>query len=180
MQNASQRYSFPAIALHWLMALGLVVAIGVGWYASELPVSVQRLKLINWHKWAGVALLVLAVVRVLWRATHRPPPDLPMPAWQARTAHALHGLLYLLMLAVPLVGWSYSNAAGFAVVWFGALPLPDLVAPDKALAATLKDLHKLLAWALAALIALHVAAALKHHFMDGDALLARMRPSRRP
>jgi cytochrome b561 len=76
------------------------------------------------------------------------------------------------------VGWAYSSAAGFPVVWFGVLPLPDFVAPDRALADTLKQLHGQLAWALAAVVALHVAAALKHHFIDRDGLLLRMRPGR--
>lgn len=176
--TASLRYSLPAIALHWLMALGLVAAMGVGWYASELPLSPQRLKLINWHKWAGVALLLLAVLRLFWRATHRPPPDSPMPAWQARAAHGLHALLYGLMLVIPLMGWAHSNAAGFPVVWFGVLPLPDLVGTDKALAETLKGVHKLLAWGLGVLVLAHLAAALKHQFVDRDGLLDRMRPGR--
>ena len=97
---------------------------------------------------------------------------------EARAASAVHGLLYLLMLAVPLLGWAYSNAAGFPVVWFGMLPLPDWVGPDKPLAATLKLLHKIAAWGLAGLIVAHVAAALKHHFIDRDGLLARMWPGK--
>jgi cytochrome b561 len=174
MQSSPHRYTAPAIALHWLMAVGLIGAIGVGWYVSELPMSVQRLKLINWHKWAGIALLSLALIRIVWRLTHQPPPEPPMPAWQAKAASAVHGLLYLLMLAVPLLGWAYSNAAGFPVVWFGVLPLPDFVGTDKALAETLKGLHKIAAWTLAGLILAHLGAALKHQFLDRDRLLARM------
>jgi cytochrome b561 len=168
------RYSLPAVLLHWLMALGLLGAIAAGWYASELPMGLQRLKLINWHKWAGIGLLLLWVLRLAWRWVKRPPPALPMPAWQARASSAVHGLLYLLMGVVPLLGWSYSNAAGFPVVWLGVVPLPDFLGPDKALAETLKELHGIAAWTLATLIALHVAAALKHHFLDRDRLLARM------
>ncbi len=178
LSTSLRRYTLPAIALHWLMALGLIGAIAMGWYVSELPMSVQRLKLINWHKWFGITLLLLFVLRALWRATHRPPAAIPTPLWQARAASAVHGLLYLLMLAVPLLGWAYSNAAGFPVVWFGVLPLPDWVGPDKPLAATLKLLHKIAAWGLAGLIVAHVAAALKHHFIDRDGLLARMWPGK--
>jgi cytochrome b561 len=169
------RYSGVAIGFHWLLALMILVSIGVGWYMSDLPMSPTRLKLFNWHKWAGVSILALSVLRLLWRFTHRPPADLPGPRWQLRAAHFTHWLLYALFFLVPLVGWAYSSAAGFPVVWFGVLPLPDFVSPDKALAEVLKQGHHLLAWALAALVAMHIGAALKHHFIDRDGLLNRMR-----
>jgi cytochrome b561 len=86
--------------------------------------------------------------------------------------------MYLLFFAVPLAGWAYSSAAGFPIVWFGQLPLPDLLAVDKELAELIKPLHKLLALALVALAGLHIAAALKHQLADRDGLLARMLPSR--
>ncbi len=100
----------------------------------ELPFSLTRLKLYNWHKWAGILILGASGLRLLWRLTHRPPADLPMPRWQARAAHAAHLALYVLFFAVPLSGWAYSSAAGFPVVWFGVLPLPDFVPVDRALA----------------------------------------------
>jgi len=90
----------------------------------------------------------------------------------------MHGLLYVAFFAVPLLGWAYSSAAGFPVVWFGVLPLPDFVPKDKALADTFKELHELAAYGLAALVLAHVGAALKHHFVDRDGLLARMWPGR--
>jgi cytochrome b561 len=172
----SSRYSPVAIALHWLLALAIVGALGLGLYMSDLPFSPTRLKLYNWHKWAGVSILLLSALRLLWRLTHRPPADLPMAAVQARLAHLTHGLLYLLFFAVPLTGWAYSSAAGFPIVWFGVLPLPDFVPLDKALAATFKQAHQLLAYGLAALILAHLAGALKHHFLDRDGLLQRMSP----
>jgi len=172
------KYSTLAIALHWLLALALLTSFAVGLYMADLPFSPQRLKLYNWHKWAGVTILALSAARLLWRLTHRPPAELPMPAWQARASHFTHGALYLLFFAVPLVGWAYSSAAGFPVVWFGVLPLPDFVPVGKALAEAIKPWHGALAWALAALAVLHVAGALKHHFIDRDGLLARMSPKR--
>ncbi len=175
---ASDRYTGTAIGLHWLMALLLVTAFSVGLYMADLPFSPQRLKLYNWHKWAGVTILSLAVLRLLWRLSHRPPADIPMPAWQARAAHLTHSLLYGLFFAVPLVGWAYSSAAGFPIVWFGVLPLPDFVPVDKALAESLKPWHGYLAWTLAVLVVLHLAGALKHHFIDRDGLLRRMLPHR--
>ncbi len=175
----SSRYSGVAIAFHWLLALLIVGTFSVGLYMHELPFSPTRLKLYNWHKWAGVTILALSALRLLWRLTHRPPPDLPMPAWQRLAAHGAHWALYALFFLVPLAGWAYSSAAGFPVVVFGVLPLADLVAPDRALAEVLKERHALLAFALAGVVLLHVAAALKHHFIDRDGLLDRMRPARR-
>lgn len=182
--TAPARYSTTAIALHWLLGLTLVALFVLGLYMTSLPFSPQRLKLYNWHKWAGVVVLTLSFVRLAWRLTHR-PPSLPaavaaaMPPWQHWAHHGTHHALYLLFFAVPLLGWAYSSAAGFPIVVFGLLPLPDFVAPDKALAEALKPWHGYAAYAMAALVALHVAAALKHQFIDGDGLLARMLPGRR-
>jgi cytochrome b561 len=174
----THRYTLPAIALHWLLALGIVGSFGVGIYMVDLPLSPDKLKLYNWHKWAGVTILVLSALRLLWRLAHRPPADPPMPAWQRRAAHATHVLLYVLFFAVPLVGWAFSSAAGFPVVWFGVLPLPDFVPVDKALAAAIKPWHERLAWLMALLVLLHLAAALKHQFIDRDGLIGRMWPGR--
>jgi cytochrome b561 len=174
------RYGTPAIAAHWLLALLLVGNFALGLWMTELALSPLRLKLYNWHKWAGVVILTLSLLRLLWRLGHRPPAALPMPAWQAQAARATHLGLYLLFFAVPLAGWAYSSAAGFPIVWFGVLPLPDFVPVDKALAEAIKPWHERLAWTLIALVALHVAAALKHHFIDRDGLLQRMWPLRAP
>ncbi len=172
--STATRYTPIAIVLHWLLALAIVGAFGVGLYMTELPFSPARLKLYNWHKWAGVTILALSALRLLWRLTHRPPADAPMPAWQAKAAHAVHHLLYVLFFAVPLAGWAYSSAAGYPIVWFGVLPLPDFVPKDPGLADTFKLLHKLSAYGLALLVLAHVGGAIKHHFLDRDGLLARM------
>ena len=174
----ASRYTTTAIALHWLLALALLGSLAVGVTMTELPLSPLRLKLTNWHKWAGITIMVLSFVRLAWRLSHRPPADLPMPAWQRKVATGTHRMLYALFFLVPLAGWAYSSAAGFPVVVFGVLPLPDFVPADKALAEAIKPLHKVLAWLLALLVLGHVGAALKHHFIDRDGLLARMWPSR--
>lgn len=185
MKNTAHaaRYTGLAITFHWLLAIAIIGAFGVGLYMTGLSMSPTRLKLYNWHKWAGITILALSAARLLWRLSHK-PPVLPeavlarMPAWQRSAHHGAHALLYLLFFAVPLVGWAYSSAAGFPVVWFGVLPLPDFVPADKALAEAIKPWHGWLAYALAALVVLHVAAALKHHFIDRDGLLSRMVPGR--
>lgn len=178
-----QRYNALAMALHWLLAAALLGTFCLGLYMADLPFSPQRLKYYSWHKWAGMSILILSVLRLLWRLTHRPPAlptavEQAMPAWQRAAHHGTHHLLYLLFFAVPLIGWAYSSAAGFPVVLFGVLPMPDLLAPDKALAELVKPWHEIAAWALAALAALHVAAALKHQWIDRDGLINRMLPGR--
>lgn len=183
--SASTRHGAVAITLHWLLALMIAGSFSVGVTMHELPFSPLRLRLYNWHKWAGITILALSALRLLWRLSHR-PPELPagvlaaMPAWQRRVYSATHTALYLLFFAVPLSGWAYSSAAGFPIVWFGVLPLPDWVGVNKELADTvLKPLHATCAFALAALVLLHVAATLKHQFVDRDGLFWRMWPQRR-
>lgn len=168
------RYTPVAIVLHWLLALAIIGAFCMGVYMSDLPFSPTRLKLYNWHKWAGVTILALSALRLLWRLTHRPPADAPMPVWQARAAHAVHLLLYVTFFAVPLTGWAMSSAKGYPIVWFGVLPLPDFVPKNHDLGELLTDVHATLAWGLAVLVLAHVAGALKHQFIDRDGLLARM------
>lgn len=172
------RYTGVAIGFHWLLALMIIISFSVGWYMSELSMSPTRLKLFNWHKWAGITILALSALRLVWRLTHRPPPDVPGPRWQQRMAHLTHWALYALFFLVPLAGWAYSSAAGFPVVWFGVVPLPDFVSPDKALAEVMKERHEFLAWTLGVLVLLHIGAAVKHHFFDRDGLINRMRPGR--
>ena len=119
--------------------------------------------------------MLLVAIRLGWRLTHTPPP-LPdsVAAWQRRASAIVHGLLYLLMIAIPLSGWLMSSAKGFPVVWFGVLPLPDLVSKDKALGDLLTGVHQALNFTLLVLVILHVAAALQHHFIERQPFLQRM------
>jgi cytochrome b561 len=171
------RYTRVAIGLHWLLALAIIGNLCVGLYMTDLAMSPQRLKLYNWHKWAGVMILTFSALRLLWRITHR-PPALPhsLAHWQARASHGVHIFLYVLFFAVPLSGWAYSSATGFPIVLFGVLPLPDFVAKNRELAEAIKPLHQWLAYGLAGTVTLHITAALKHQWIDRDQLLSRMWP----
>jgi cytochrome b561 len=170
-----------AIALHWIIALAIFGTFALGVYMHELPLSPTKLKLYSYHKWIGVTIFALVLLRLLWRLAHKPPPPPPsMPAWQHRAAAAAHALLYLLTLAIPLSGWLMSSASGFQVVYLGVLPIPDLLPKDKALAEQLKELHESLNFLMLAVVVLHVAAALKHHLVDRDDVLARMAPVFKP
>jgi cytochrome b561 len=171
---APPRYTRTAVVLHWLLALAIVGTFTLGLYMTGLPLSPRRLYWFNVHKWIGVCILALSAARLLWRLAHRPPEDLPMARWQRRAARWTHRLLYALFFAVPLAGWAYSASAGYPVVLFGVLPLPSFVPVDKELAELLKLCHHWLAYALGALVAAHVAGAMKHHFVDRDATLVRM------
>ncbi|MGE4369529.1 MAG: cytochrome b [Burkholderiaceae bacterium] len=169
------RYTATAISLHWLMALMIIATFALGFYMADLPLSPRKLTLYSYHKWAGATLLALAVIRLAWRLTH-PAPLLPagMGALQRGLSHGVHVALYLLMIAIPLSGWLMSSAQGFPVVWFGILPLPDLVAKNAALGDLLKQTHVTLNYVLLVLVAGHMAAAVKHHFWDKDDILRRM------
>ncbi|GKT18641.1 cytochrome b [Acidovorax sp. SUPP2522] len=179
----SSRYGATAIALHWILGLALIGIFAVGLYMTGLPFSPQRLKLYNWHKWAGVTILALSTLRLIWRLTHRPPALPPavqaaMPRWQHIAHHGTHHLMYALFFIVPLVGWAYSSAAGFPIVFLGVLPLPSFVSVSPELAEAIKPWHEITAYALAALVVVHVAAVVKHQVIDRDGLLSRMLPGR--
>lgn len=172
------RYTRTAISLHWLMAIGLIGTFCLGIYMHDLPLSPTKLQLYSWHKWAGVTLFLLLILRLAWRISH-PAPALPatMPAFMRLAAHAAHWVLYALMIMIPLSGWLMSSAKGIQTVWFGVLPLPDLVAKDKELGDLLQDMHELLNYILLVVVVGHAGAALKHHFIDRDDVLTRMLPS---
>jgi cytochrome b561 len=179
-RQGQERYTTTAIVFHWLIAVLIVGAFTLGLVMTDIPgFSPTKLRYYSWHKWAGVTVLLLAVLRLLWRLKNR-PPALPeaMPAWQRSAAHGLHHLLYLLIFAVPLSGYFYTLATGFPVVYFGLFQLPVLIAKDPALAEILKGVHYWLTMLLAALVALHVLAALKHQLVDRDGTMRRMLPGR--
>jgi cytochrome b561 len=142
-----------------------------------LALSPNKLRLFNYHKWIGITVLLLGAVRVAWRLIYR-PPDLPatMAQWERSAARAMHLLFYALLVAVPLSGWLMSSATGFQTVWFGVIPLPDLIGKDKEFGRFLLELHSNLNYLLLGLVAVHVAAALKHQFFAHDNILTQMIP----
>lgn len=172
------RYDRPAIGLHWLSAVAIIATFAIGWIVADLPFSPRRLRLLSYHKWLGVTVFLLTVARLAWRVAHPPPPAPPtMPTWQRHAAGWTHRALYALLLAIPLSGWVYSSAKGLPVVFLGLVQLPDLVDADRALAATLSEVHRALVYSLAALVGLHVLAAGKHALIARDGLLRRMLPT---
>lgn len=169
------KYTLPARLLHWLVALGIFAAFGLALTVDDMPLSLTKLKLINYHKWIGITVLGLVALRLLWRLGHRPPPtNAQMAGWEKAVAAGVQVLLYVLMFGVPLGGWLYSSAKGYPVVWLGLVPLPNLTEKNEELAVTLKEMHEIGGWTIIILSVLHAAAAFKHHFIQRDDTLKRM------
>ncbi len=177
----SVSYTRTAIALHWLTLVLIACGFALAIYMVDLPLSPQKLKYFSWHKWIGVTVFMLAVARLAWRLRH-PAPLQPaiIPEWQRRAATAMHAVLYVLILVIPITGWLYSSAAGVPTVYLGMVQLPDLLAKDKALAEQLKLAHITLNYTMLTLVVIHAAAALKHHVVDRDDVLRRMLPFVKP
>ena len=174
---AHERYTRTAIVLHWLIGIALLSQMAFGWIIAEIPRNTPaRGFYVNLHKSTGITLGLLIVLRLLWRLWHR-PPALPaaLPRWQRSAAHASHRLLYALMLLMPLSGYVASNFSAHGVHYFGHTLAPwgaDLPAVYRAI----NGLHIVTAYVLAALIALHVLAALQHALLERDGIFSRMWP----
>lgn len=177
--GTARGYSAAAIALHWLTALLIVCGFTLGLSMVDLPISRQKLQWYAWHKWLGITVFLLTCVRLAWRLGHPAPAPPAMPAWQVRAARITQVALYALLLAIPISGWLYSSATGVQVVYLGLIPLPDLLADDRPTAVVLLVVHQTLNFTLLALVCLHTAAALKHHFVDRDTVLDSMLPPTR-
>lgn len=172
------RYSGITMLLHWLMAILIFSAFALGITMTDIPDQTPtKLRYYSWHKWLGVTILALAMLRLLWRITHSAPPyPASMPKWQQNAAHAVHHLLYLLFFSAPISGYFYSLSVGVPVVYFGVLPLPELIGPNPDLKDSLRLLHKVCNISLAILVLAHIGAALKHHFVDKDGIFKRILP----
>jgi cytochrome b561 len=172
----TQRYRWPTIGIHWLTVLLIIAAFVLATILEDMTLSPLKLKLYSWHKWVGITVLFLLPLRLLFRFLDPLDHRAGLTALEVKASAAVHGVIYLLLIAVPMFGWLHSSAAGFPVVWLGVLPLPDLVGKDKALAEIFKELHEGSVNLLIALVVMHAAAALYHHHIRRDGVLARMVP----
>lgn len=178
LRNTRAKWGAISQSFHWLVALFVFAMFGMGWIMADMPFSPDKFRLYSWHKSLGMIILALVALRLSWRILNT-TPDLPnhMNRFEKFGAHAAHWALYALMIAMPLTGWLMSSTGGLTVNVFGWVEIPDLVAVDTDLSATLKRVHYWLSWAFAALIVGHFSAALYHHFVHRDNVLTSMLPS---
>jgi len=177
LRNSPERYGIISQTLHWIIVVLVSIQFVVGSIAADLPLGMQRLILLSRHKSIGMTIFTLMILRLLWRLAN-PVPQLPvkMPGPEQHLARLTHWLFYILLLCIPVAGWTNSSASNLTVSWFGIFNWPDLVNPDKHIATIAKETHKILVWTLLVIISLHAVAALRHHFILKDNILARMLP----
>lgn len=174
IKNTPKGYGLVAILLHWLMAILIIGMLWLGLYMVDLPLNAEKLKFYRWHKEFGFIVLVLAVLRLLWRLGNNIPQLTNLAWWEKGAARIVHLCFYGFMFLLPITGWLLSSAAGFQVSVFGWFLLPNLIPADENLRELFTNIHEWLAYFLIAFIVLHTAAALKHHFINRDNILLRM------
>jgi cytochrome b561 len=176
-RNTTRSWGTLSKALHWIVVILIISQWFIAQRADDLPNGLAKLQALAWHKSFGMTVLMLALLRLVWRLLN-PVPDLTAETkpWERVLAKVSHVLLYALIFALPLTGWLMSSAKNYPVSWFKLFQFPDLVAPSEALFRQMNGLHHLLFNVLVVVALLHVAGALKHHFIDKNDVLKRMLP----
>ena len=176
--NTEQSWGTVAKALHWVMALLIFTMFVLGWVAVAYPLSPTKLDLFIWHKSIGLSLLGLVCVRLIWRVVNTTPmPPAAISSYEHTLARLGHATLYLLMILMPLSGYVINSTADFGFRFFGWVRVPNLIAPNKAWQETAETVHFVLFLAFVVVILIHIAAALRHHFVRNNNVLTRMLPS---
>jgi len=179
LRNNATSWGAVAKSFHWIMAALILAQITLGLMAVAWRLSPTKIQLFFWHKSLGMLILALLALRLLWRlanATPLLPAD--MPRWERSAAHASHVLLYVLLILLPLTGWVINSAANIPFRIFRVIPLPAIVEPDKPLAELFARVHLSLIVVFALILTVHIAAALRHHFVKRTTVLVRMLPER--
>ncbi|WP_243050076.1 cytochrome b [Dyella sp. RRB7] len=179
LRSNDRQWGSVAKFFHWTTAL---LIIGNGIFGLAMDLASSPMQKINWlalHKSIGLTVLALLLLRLLWRVGDRRPKDEPAPRWQTIVAHAVHGVLYLLIAALPLSGWWFNSIAGKPLQFFKLFNLPALTTAHPELRHFAHGVHEKLFWILVVILVLHVAGAWKHHLLDRDNTLLRMLPFRR-
>lgn len=178
LRNTDARWGSIAQAFHWLVAALIVVQGAIGLTMVELGMTPTKVRVFALHKSIGLTILALVLLRLAWRLAQRSPREAPMPRWQLAAARLSHFLLYGLILALPFSGWLFNSAANFPLEWFGLMHVPSLTRGlDPVLKAFALRTHVVLFWVLVAVVAIHVFAALWHHYRQRDDVLLRMLPA---
>jgi cytochrome b561 len=177
LRNPIDRWGAVSQVFHWSIVILIIVMAYLGLTMVDLPNTPHKIRLYSLHKSIGLAILVLVVLRLLWRLYAGAPRTLDtMPAWQARIAAFTHGALYALLFALPISGWFLNSTTGFPLRWFNLVNLPPIAPKSEALNELAESWHEALFWALIVLALMHAAAAFYHHLFERDDTLARMLP----
>jgi cytochrome b561 len=177
IRNTTVRWGWLAQLLHWVIVALIITQFVLAFISSNLPLGMAKIAVLARHKSVGITILMLAVIRLLWRWMN-PTPALPdtLKPYERVLAKVTHAALYAILFIQPLSGWMMSSARNFPVSWFRLFQLPDLVPSSRPLYDALHTFHATLAWVLVGVAVLHAAAALKHHFVLKDDVLRRMLP----
>jgi cytochrome b561 len=172
---ADGRYTLPVRLFHWVIVVLVVAQFAVAWTMPEIERDTRPVDLVAWHLAIGAAILAVALLRLVWRLSHKAaPPPLTLPPALQRLSRGVHFLLYALLVLLPLMGWANASARGWSVTLFGVIPLPALVAKGSPLGRQMGDIHGTTAIIFLVVIGLHVAGALYHALVLRDRTLQRM------
>lgn len=176
-RKTPKRYGAVAQFFHWSVVVLITVQYLLAWRIEETELIRDRFELVTQHKTIGMTVLMLAVLRLMWRLFNAPPP-LPkhLANWEVWSAKLGHIALYALIFIVPISGWLYSQAAGYGDYWWGPVSFPSFIEASEASEALFYELHELFVKLLIAVAAIHILAALRHHFILKDDVLKRMLP----
>ena len=179
IRNTTQHFGAVTKTLHWLTLILLIASFSLAISMVNMPFSPRKLEFYSWHKWVGVTIFLLVVIRLAWRLANPVPSQPPTtPPWQRRLAALSHGALYAILIILPVTGWIMSSALNLPVVYLGLVHIPSPFGVYRALGEAMKGVHLSLALALVALVAVHAAAAIYHHLALRDDVLRRMLPGR--
>ena len=177
LRNTPDRFGVIAQSVHWLTLILLIGSFTLAFSMTAMPLSPRKLQFYSWHKWVGVTVFLIVILRLAWRLAN-PVPQQPatVPLWQRRAAALSHAALYTVLIVMPLTGWIMSSALNLPVVYLGLIHIPSPFGVDRELGETMKHVHHFLAWTFLALVSVHALAALYHHFVLRDDVLRRMLP----
>jgi len=182
-RNTSEAWGGLAKLFHWLSALLILFLVGYGWWMTHVPERAVRLAHYQWHSVIGWYVLLLIALRLAWRAFNPgPPPPAELPRWERMTARAAHWMLYALMFVVSISGWMVADTFRQPIEarLFGVVPVPHLLdASHRSFRGIVEESHKACSYVLLGLVMIHVASALRHHFIKKNVVLRRMGWGRR-
>jgi cytochrome b561 len=170
------QYGTTAKVFHWLVVALLLVQYPIGWLMPDLHRNMKPGAPMTFHISFGITILLLIVLRLVWRLTHPVTPERSLPPWQRLSSETVHWLLYVLVLATTVTGWLFASFRGWSVSFFYLLPMPMLSTDNDVASKAIDGLHQASEWALLVVIGIHVAAALAHLFIYRDRIMQRMLP----